>query len=176
LKCNRKGHTASYCTFQQKQSSKRYDDGNESEEQELTKAQIQAQRAPVVPAVSFVQAANDFPSLSESLSQNVKHQKSWASVAQTPASNRLVAPIPKPAAVLKKALGIPATTTTTAVREPEQWRCMWDEQRRRDAAAPAPVFVPSAQIAMTLTAENLAIMRQSLRKPTCCWADFEEDD
>jgi len=158
LRCNRKGHTASYCTFQQKQSSNRYDDGNEIEEQELTKGQIQAQRAKaqhVVQAVSFVPTASDFPGLPESLSENVTlrpHQKSWASVAQTPA------PIPKPAAVLKEALGIPAATAAAT------------------PAAAAPVFVPSAQIAMTLTAENLAIMRQSLKKTTCCWADFDEDD
>ena len=158
LKCNRKGHTASYCTFKTVKINK-YDDGNESDEQEQTKANIVAQRATVphvVQAVSFVQAANDFPSLSESLSQNVKHQKSWATVAQTPASNRLVAP--KPAAVLKKAIGIPAAASAAA------------------SAAAAPVFVPSAHIGLSLTAENLAIMRQSLKKTTCCWADFDEDD
>ena len=160
LKCNRRGHTASYCTFQT-QKFNSYDDGYESDEPEPTKGQIQAQRAQVQHVVQApVPAANNFPSLSESLSQNVTlrpHQKSWANVAQTPASApaRIVAPIPKPSAVLKKALGIPAAVAP---------------------AAAAPVFVPSAQIALTLTAENLAIMRQSLKKPTCCWADFEEDD
>lgn len=196
LKCNRKGHTASYCTFQT-QKFNSYDDGYESDEPEPTKANIAAQRAlvkaqeqkqakaAVQPTVSFV-PDTDFPSLSESLSANVTlrpHQKSWASVAQTPASVRAV---PKQTAVLKKALGISGTThaaTTAAAtpdRENKQWRCMWDEQRRRDApavpAAAVPVFVPSAQIAMALTAENLAIMRQSLKRTTCCWADFEEDD
>jgi hypothetical protein len=153
LRCNRKGHTASYCTFQQ-QKQNSYNDGNESEEHEQTKAEIRAQR----PQVHVI----DFPVLSEnllsaSLSANVTlrpHQKSWARVAAEPAPVRVVTPTPdqKQTTVLKKALGIPAT------------------------AAAVPAFVPSAQIALTLTAENLTIMRQTLKKSNCCWADFEEDD
>ena len=183
LKCNRKGHTASYCTFKTPKFN-RYEDGNESDEPEPTKANIAAQRAKaqeqVNPAVSFVQAAIDFPSLSESVTLR-PHQKSWAwaSVAQTPAT--VSAPLPKQTAVLKKALGIPAATPTpTPAPTPDRENKQWDEQRRRDAAVvPAtavPVFVPSAQIAMALTEENLAIMRQTLKKSKVCWADFEEDD
>lgn len=155
LRCRQKGHTASYCTFQEQ---KRYNDGNESEEHEQTKANIVAQRAKaqeqVKPAVSFVPAI-DFPGLSASLSANVTlrpHQKSWARVAAEPAPVRVVTPTPdqKQTSVLKKVLGIPS--------------------------AAVPVFVPSAQIALTLTPENLVIMRQTLKKSNCCWADFEEDD
>lgn len=165
LRCRQKGHTASYCTFQeqkQKQKQNRYNDGNESEEHEQTKANIVAQRAKaqeqVKPAVSFVPAI-DFPGLTENLSANLSanvtlrpHQKSWARVAAEPAPVRVVTPTPdqKQTSVLKKVLGIPS--------------------------AAAPVFVPSAQIALTLTPENLVIMRQTLRKSNCCWADFEEDD